>query len=69
MVRSPCSGTTSVSNSAWPGVAYPLLELARGALTTADARALWDRAAGTRVRYRLRGTGSLIPTGAPISRG
>ena len=51
------------------GVAYPLLELARVALTTADARALWDRAAGTRVRYRLRGTGSLIPTGAPISRG
>ncbi len=51
------------------GVAYPLLELARVALTTADARALWDRAAGTRVRYRLRGTSSLIPTGASISRG
>ena len=51
------------------GVVYPLIELARVALTTVDARTLWDRAAGTRVRYRLRGSGSLIPTGAPISRG
>ncbi|MBL8622383.1 MAG: protein kinase [Myxococcales bacterium] len=51
------------------GVAYPLIELARVALTTADARTLWDRAAGTRVRYRLRGSGSLIPAGAPPSRG
>lgn len=47
------------------GVVYPLLELARVALTTADARALWDRVAGTRVRYRVRGSGSLLPPSAP----
>ncbi len=49
------------------GVAYPLIELARVALTTADARTLWDRVAGTRVRYRLRGTGSLLVGAAPPS--
>ena len=38
------------------GVLYPLVDLARAALTTADACTLWDRAAGTRVRYRVRGT-------------
>ncbi|MBK9031187.1 MAG: protein kinase [Myxococcales bacterium] len=38
------------------GFAYPLVELARVALTTADAATLWDRAARTRVRYRVRGS-------------
>lgn len=37
------------------GFLYPLLELARVSLTTADARPLWDRVARTRIGYRVRG--------------
>jgi len=43
------------------GLALPPLELLRVALTTADARPLWDRVAGTRVQYRTRGA---APTAA-----
>jgi serine/threonine protein kinase len=46
------------------GVAYPLIELMRVALTTADAATLWDRASRTRVRYRVRGTIALGAVGA-----
>ena len=40
------------------GVVGPLLELARATWRTADRRTLWDRAAGSRVRYRVGGSAS-----------
>ncbi|HVK72538.1 MAG TPA: protein kinase [Kofleriaceae bacterium] len=40
------------------GVGLALLELARVALRTIDKRTLWDRAAGTQVRYRGRQAGA-----------
>jgi Protein kinase domain/RDD family len=43
------------------GIAYPAIELARVALTTADARTLWDRVAGTRVRYKARPSEAALP--------
>jgi len=36
------------------GLLYPPIELARASFMASDARTLWDRAGGTRVRYRVR---------------
>ncbi len=48
---------TAASAAYVVGVAGPLVELARASWRTPDRRTLWDRAAGSRVRYRVAGGG------------
>ena len=51
------------------GLAYPVIELMRVALTTADAATVWDRASRTRVRYRVRGAVTLGNVGGNAGSG
>lgn len=66
------------SSSPWPleyvsgaliaiGVLYPPIVLAHAAWMSSDARTLWDRAAHTRVRYRVRGRSTRPVPGASTS--